>query len=116
MAMGSAQPLTEMSTTNLPGGRGRPECKVDNLTAISEMIVHKLWEPQSLTTLWASMACYRDSFTFSPPPPYVYSSQDLSLGLFRRRLTWAVEMMALSKVWINKLLVILVLPSIPLSM
>jgi hypothetical protein len=22
-----------------------------------------MWEPQSLTTLWASMACYRDSFT-----------------------------------------------------
>jgi hypothetical protein len=24
MAMGSAQPLTEMSTKNLPGGKGRP--------------------------------------------------------------------------------------------
>jgi hypothetical protein len=23
-----------------------------------------MWEPQRLTTLWASMACYRDSFTF----------------------------------------------------
>jgi hypothetical protein len=23
-----------------------------------------MWEPRRLTTLWASMACYRDSFTF----------------------------------------------------
>jgi hypothetical protein len=24
-----------------------------------------MWDPQRLTTLWASMACYRDSFTFT---------------------------------------------------
>jgi hypothetical protein len=23
-----------------------------------------MWEPQHLTTLWASTACYRDTFTF----------------------------------------------------
>jgi hypothetical protein len=23
-----------------------------------------MWEPQRLATLWASMACYRDTFTF----------------------------------------------------
>jgi hypothetical protein len=33
MAMGSAQPLTEMSTKNIPGG------KADNLTAICVPIV-----------------------------------------------------------------------------
>jgi hypothetical protein len=32
-------PLTEMSTRNLPGGKGRPARKADNLTAISEPIV-----------------------------------------------------------------------------
>jgi hypothetical protein len=36
MALGSTQPLTEMSTRNLPGGKGRPECKADKLTAIRE--------------------------------------------------------------------------------
>jgi hypothetical protein len=25
-----------------------------------------MWEPLRLTTLWASTACYRDSFTFLP--------------------------------------------------
>jgi hypothetical protein len=35
MTLGSTQPLTEMSTRNLPGGKGRPELKADNLTAIS---------------------------------------------------------------------------------
>jgi hypothetical protein len=38
--------------------------KADNLTAICEPIVYKMWEPQLLTPLWAFMACYRDSFTF----------------------------------------------------
>jgi hypothetical protein len=46
MALGSTQPLTEMSTRNLPGGKGRPAHEADNLT-----------------TLWAFMACYTDSFT-----------------------------------------------------
>jgi hypothetical protein len=32
MALGSTEPLTEMSTRNLPGGKGRPEHKADDLT------------------------------------------------------------------------------------
>jgi hypothetical protein len=39
MALGSTQPLTEMSTRNLPGGKRRPARKSDNLTAICEPIV-----------------------------------------------------------------------------
>jgi hypothetical protein len=39
MALGSTQPLTEMSTRNLPGSKGRPVRKADNLTAICEPIV-----------------------------------------------------------------------------
>jgi hypothetical protein len=38
--------------------------KADNLTAICEPIVYNMWEPRRLTTLWASTACYMDSFTF----------------------------------------------------
>jgi hypothetical protein len=38
-AMGSTQPLTEMSTKNIPGDKGRPERKADTLTANSEPIV-----------------------------------------------------------------------------
>jgi hypothetical protein len=34
MALGSTQPLTEMSTMNLSGFKERPVRKVDNLTAI----------------------------------------------------------------------------------
>jgi hypothetical protein len=41
MALGSTQPLTEMSTRNLPGGKGRPACKADNLTAIRVPIVYR---------------------------------------------------------------------------
>jgi hypothetical protein len=39
MALGSTQPLTEMSTRNLPGGKGRLVREADNLTAIFEPIV-----------------------------------------------------------------------------
>jgi hypothetical protein len=41
MALGSTQPLTEMSARNIPGGKGRPARKADNLTAICEPIVKK---------------------------------------------------------------------------
>jgi hypothetical protein len=34
MALGSTQPLTEMSTRNISGGKGRPSHKADKLTAI----------------------------------------------------------------------------------
>jgi hypothetical protein len=64
MALRSTRPLTEMSTRNIPGGEGRPARKADNLTAICEPIVYKMWKPQHLTALWVSTARYRDSFTF----------------------------------------------------
>jgi hypothetical protein len=41
MALQLTQPLTEMSTRNLPGGRkGQPACRIDNLTAICEPTVY----------------------------------------------------------------------------
>jgi hypothetical protein len=39
MALGLTQPLTEMSTRNLPGGKKRPARRADNLGAICEPIV-----------------------------------------------------------------------------
>jgi hypothetical protein len=39
MALGSTQPLAEMRTRNLPGGKNRPTRKANNLTAICEPIV-----------------------------------------------------------------------------
>jgi hypothetical protein len=38
MALVSTQPLTEISTMNLPGSKERPASKADNLTAICEPI------------------------------------------------------------------------------
>jgi hypothetical protein len=43
------------------GAHGRPTRKADNLTAICEPIVYEMCELRRLTTLWAFMACYRDS-------------------------------------------------------
>jgi hypothetical protein len=36
MALGSTHPLTEISTRNIPGAKGRPASKSANLTAICE--------------------------------------------------------------------------------
>jgi hypothetical protein len=62
MSLGLTQPLTEVSTRNLPGCKGRLAYNADNLTAIYEPIAYKIWEPRHLTTVWASTAGYRDSF------------------------------------------------------
>jgi hypothetical protein len=64
MALALTQPVKEMSTRNLPGGVKGGWCvKAHNLTAIYEQIVYIMRDPQHLTTPWASMACYRDSFS-----------------------------------------------------
>jgi hypothetical protein len=39
MALGSTQILTEMSTRNLPGCKGRPACTAENLNVICEPTV-----------------------------------------------------------------------------
>jgi hypothetical protein len=39
MALRSTPPLTEMSNRKVPGGKGRPVRKADNLTAICESFV-----------------------------------------------------------------------------
>jgi hypothetical protein len=57
MTLGSTQPLTGMSTRNIPGGKGWPARKADNLTAICEPSVYKMWEPRHVRTLRASTAC-----------------------------------------------------------
>jgi hypothetical protein len=41
MVLGSTQPLTEMSTRKLPGGKKRPARRADNLAAIYEPNVRK---------------------------------------------------------------------------
>jgi hypothetical protein len=57
MAMESTQILIEMSTMNISGGKKRPARRADNLAAICETNVRKMWEPQPLEILMASSAC-----------------------------------------------------------
>jgi hypothetical protein len=42
LGLRSTQPRTETSTRILPGGKGRPERKADNLTAMREPTVSKI--------------------------------------------------------------------------
>jgi hypothetical protein len=56
--LGSTQRLIEISTRNHPGSKGRPAHKTDNLAAILEPIINKMWAPRRLTALLASTACH----------------------------------------------------------
>jgi hypothetical protein len=62
MALRSTQPLTQMSTKNLPGSKGRPARKAD-FTAICEQMFYENVGASRLTTLRASTVCYMDNFT-----------------------------------------------------
>jgi hypothetical protein len=43
--MDKIHPLTEMSSRNFPGGKEQLARKANNLIAICELIVKKMWEP-----------------------------------------------------------------------
>jgi hypothetical protein len=46
------------------GSRARPALTAISFTAICEPTVYTMLDPQHLTTIQASTACYGDSFTF----------------------------------------------------
>jgi hypothetical protein len=49
MALGSAQPLTEMSTRNLPGGKGQSAHEADSLINVCEPIVYTMLDPLNIS-------------------------------------------------------------------
>jgi hypothetical protein len=66
MALGSTQPLTEMSTRNLPGGKKRTARRADNLAALPPS-VSRMSENLGASTSRNPKdlhGLYRDNFTF----------------------------------------------------
>jgi hypothetical protein len=59
MALGSTRLLKEMSTTNIPEGKGRQALTADNLSAICEHCLENVAASTASQTLWASTARYR---------------------------------------------------------
>jgi hypothetical protein len=78
---GSTQPLTEMSTRTLPGGKKRPAPKAD--THLWAECV-KMWEPQPLTTLRASTACRGTAFPYWPLQRWCVSIHSCSVETRQR--------------------------------
>jgi hypothetical protein len=67
-AVGSTQPLREMSNRNLPAGKREAGAWGSQpYRHLWADCLKKICEPRRLTTLWASTACYSDSFTFLLP-------------------------------------------------
>jgi hypothetical protein len=85
IALGSTQRLTEMSTRNILGGKGRTARKGDNLTAICEKIFQKMWEPRCLTILWASTAVTR-----------------IALPVFNHPEKCVALLMILKRIWLQR--------------
>jgi hypothetical protein len=63
MALGSTQPLTEMSTRNLPGGKKRPARRTHNLAAIYETMSENVGASTSRSPKGLHGLC-RGNFTF----------------------------------------------------
>jgi hypothetical protein len=61
MTLGSTQPVTDMSTRNIPGGK-RGRCV--GLTTLPPSCADclEIWEPQPPATLGACPGLYRDNF------------------------------------------------------
>jgi hypothetical protein len=63
MPLGSTQPLTELSTRNLRGGKKRPACRADKFAAICEPMSENVGVSTSYTPKGFHVL-YRDNFTF----------------------------------------------------
>jgi hypothetical protein len=64
MALRPTQPLTEMSTRNIPEGKERPApYAADKLTAVCEPTVYKMWESRPVD-LHSLLYGYVYFFTF----------------------------------------------------
>jgi hypothetical protein len=81
MALGSTQPLTEMSTRNLPGGKKRPARRADNLAAIYEPNV---WKCGSL-----NLCAYAHKYHLENLRPLLHGI--LLLGMFVARITLSLK-------------------------
>jgi hypothetical protein len=64
MALGSTQPLVEMSTRNILGGKGG-RCLRLTISPLSRAECHEIWEPKPPGTLSATLGMLRDSFIFN---------------------------------------------------
>jgi hypothetical protein len=64
MALESTQPLTKMSTRNIPRGKNRPACRADNLAPSVNRLSRENVGASTSRNLKGLHGLYRDIFTF----------------------------------------------------
>jgi hypothetical protein len=64
MVLGSTQPLVNMSTRNIHGGKGG-RCVRLTTSPPSRAECHEFWEPKPPGTVWATPGLLRDDITFT---------------------------------------------------
>ena len=69
MTLGSTQPIVQISTRNISGGKGG-RCARPTTSPPSRAECHKILEPKPPGTLWATPDLLRDCFTFSQKTVY----------------------------------------------
>jgi hypothetical protein len=95
---GRTHPLTEMSTRNLPGGKGVPARRADNFSQSVSRLSRKFWSLDISKSYGPPIPSCRASFTF-------YLSRDAKIipqiSICFPRQTWTCEAYCVGQRWLH---------------
>jgi hypothetical protein len=88
MALWSTEPLTEMSTRNIPGGKGRPARKADNLENVGASMSHNCMDLHGLLQGQLYVYLVPNAWQYSVNSVNSVNSRMTKWKLFGCKQTW----------------------------